>query len=215
MAEIEVPIVNCIERIYELIHDGKKLRIKSTNLISSKDEDDIFLKEKGELLNFIEKYQVLEMSNISTSKVEYPKSTLIEKSSLIEDVTDKELIDFILPQEEDVINYITTKELFKHDTIELQEKFLGKRLQVRDDRKLFNSFDNILRRSRKYIANKHKIEWDTRERKSYGSRSHVILYKAKKVTDQQNSGLNSILQTELQPLVGNYKIEEQLNNIIA
>ncbi len=203
LVEKETPIVNCIERIYELTHGGKRLRIKSTKSISSEEDSNgsIFVKERDELLKFINEYEILEINTISTHPPEHSEPILIESP--------REETEASLPKEEDVINYITSKELFEHDTIELQEKFLGKRLQVRDDRKLFNSFDNILRRARKYIANKHNVDWDTTERKSYSNRIHVIIYKVKKATEEPIlSDTPNNLQVQKLISLGDYKRKE-------
>ena len=204
------PIVKCTERIYEIINAGKITKIKSTKPISSENVVDILLKEDCELLNFIEKYEVLETSNILVSPQlpEYSKQNLIEKSSLIKDVKNEENMDLILPKIEEVIEYITTKELYKHDTVELQEKFLGKRVLAKENRKYFSSFDNILRRARKKIADKHNITWDKRETKSYDNRTHVTVYQIKKSTEEhtpnsllnRSNTLNNILVQDLIPL---------------
>ena len=121
---------------------------------------------------------------------------------MIKDVKEEELIDFILPKEEDVIDYIITKEFYRHDTVELQEKFLGKRLPVRENPKLFTSFDNILRKARKHIANTYNIEWDNGETKTYGTRTHVTVYKIKKSENQ----LNQKAQTNIENDSGNLKL---------
>ena len=63
MTELK-PIVKCTERIYEIINAGKITKIKSTKPICSENVVEILLKEDCELLNFIEKYEVLEISNI-------------------------------------------------------------------------------------------------------------------------------------------------------
>lgn len=214
MTELK-PIVKCTERIYEIITTGKVTKIKSTKPISSENVVNILLKEDCELLNFIEKYEILETSNIAVPQVPEYKQSLIERSSLVKDVKDEEVINFILPKEEEVIDYIINKEQFKHDTVELQEKFLGKRLPARVNPKLFSSFDNVLRKARKHIADSHNIAWDNRETKSYDNRTHVTVYKIKKSTEEQNSGLSTMLQSELQPLVDTFNKTDQLNNIIA
>lgn len=104
--------------------------------------------------------------------------------SLLEDkLKDIEIIS-LLPKEEDMINFIISKERFEHNTIELQEKFLGKRIHVRDDPSYYAAFDNIMRKARKHIADKHNIVWDNRERKSYGKRTHVTVYKVKKQNEK-------------------------------
>lgn len=119
--------------------------------------------------------------------------------SMIENVKNVEIVYF-LPKEEEVIDYITTKEFFKHDTVELQEKFLGKRLPVREDPKVYSSFDNIIRKARKHIADKHNITWDNRETKSYGNRTHVTVYKIKKSDDRLNQNTENNTKENLDNL---------------
>lgn len=108
-------------------------------------------------------------------------------NSLIEESKDVEIMSYNLPIEDDVINFITSKELFEHNTTELQEKFLGKRLPVRENPALYSAFDNIVRKARKHIAEKYNGIWDNRATKSYGRRTHVTVYKFKKSTDEPAS----------------------------
>lgn len=107
-------------------------------------------------------------------------------TSLLKGLEDVEVVD-LLPNQEDVINFITSKEMFEHNTIELQEKFLGKRFPVREDPKLYTAFDNIIRKARKHITEKYNGVWDNRATKSYGRRTHVTIYRFKKSTDESES----------------------------
>jgi hypothetical protein len=212
MAEDSNPIIiDCIERTYEFTNNGRKARLKSTEPVPIEKVEETILKEKEKLLNFFNNFEILEIGIASVPRVEHLEPSIQEKTGH-EEPTE---IEIPLPTDEEVIEYITKKELFEHEIIEMQEKFLGKRFSVRGNTKLYNAFDGLLRRARKQIANIHKITWDTRGKRSYGRRTHVTVYKVKKGTDEQNPGLKSILQSELQPLVGNYTKTEPLNNIIA
>lgn len=128
-------------------------------------------KEKSESKNDVEP-----ISNINEAK------PLIK--ALTGELNNTEVVDYNLPKEEDVINYIISKELFEHNTIELQDKFLGRRLPVRENPTLYSAFDNIVRKARKHIVDKYNIVWDNRERKSYGSKTHVTVYKVRKPNEQ-------------------------------
>ncbi len=85
-----------------------------------------------------------------------------------------------LVKEQDVINYIISKKDCEFHSVELQEKFLGKRLRVRDDPVLYGAFDRIIRSARKHIAEKYGGTWDNSETKSLSGRTHVTIYKFRK-----------------------------------
>lgn len=170
MAEVKIPIIRCTERIYDIPYIGKIVRIKSKQTVNSDDQIDELIKEEQEILNFINKYEILEIIS-DVSQADLPKTSLS-----LEHILPKQEIEVPLPKEEEVIAYITSKDLFEHNTIELQEKFLGMRLPVRENPTLYGKFDNILRTARKHIADKHNGKWDNRKTVSFGKRTHVTVY---------------------------------------
>lgn len=95
------------------------------------------------------------------------------------------MVFFSLPKEEEVINYIISKEHFEHHTVELQERFLGGRVRVRDNPTFYGSFDNIIRNVRKHIANKYNGTWNNKETKSLGGKTHVTIYRFEKSEEKQ------------------------------
>lgn len=134
-----------------------------------------------ELADFIKiRAKQHEVKESTKTKKKEPPSDLLDKSSLIPPVEEKELIEFILPKEEEVISYITSKPDFEFHTVELQEKFLGKRVMVRENTKLYNAFDRIIRSVKKRIADKYSGAWDNRTTKSLGGKTHVTVYRFKK-----------------------------------
>lgn len=90
-----------------------------------------------------------------------------------------------LPTMEEIIRYITTKQDYEHNTVELQEKLYGKRIKARDEPKLYNVFDGIIRRARKQIAETYNGTWDGSETRPLGGKTHVTVYRFKKSTDEQ------------------------------
>jgi hypothetical protein len=113
-------------------------------------------------------------------KISENKSIIVSNTS-ISSITKNEIrkdenID-IIPKEEDIYNFIITKDFFEHNTIELQEKFLKRRIPVRENITLYNSFDNLIRKVRRQIAVTYKGKWDKKTKKSYSAKTHVIIYK--------------------------------------
>lgn len=128
------------------------------------------------------------------------KDTTIETEDSMKQLEDQlkdiEIISFNLPNESEVIDFIKSRVLFEHNTIELQEKFLGKRLPVRENPSLYAAFDNIVRKARKQIANELNGTWDNRGTKSFGRRTHVTVYKFKKTDDQSNQAIQDNIQKD-------------------
>lgn len=203
-------IIECIERTYEFIVNGRKTRIKSVESVPIEKTEEIILKEKEKLLNFVNNFEILEIGVASVPRVEHSEPTIKEKTTQ-EEPTE---IEIPLPNEEKVIEYITKKEDFEHNMIEMQENFLGKRFSVRENTKLYNAFDGLLRRVRKQIANIHKITWDNRGKRSYGRKTHVTVYKVKKPIEEPISSTVFIshkpnnLQVQKIISLGDYKRKE-------
>jgi len=128
------------------------------------------------------------------------KSTTAERTT-IKELKNTEGVQINIPNEEEVINYITSKELFEHHTVELQEKFLGGRLRVRDNPSGYSAFDNLIRKARKFIATEYNGTWD-KTTKSLGGKTHVTVYRFKKSDEQllNNTTPISISDESTQPL---------------
>lgn len=83
----------------------------------------------------------------------------------------------ILPSKEDVLEYVIKKQGYEHDTVELQEKFLQRRVKSREEKELYFAFDRIVRDVKKEIEEKHKGKWEVSMTKTYGGRGHVYVYR--------------------------------------
>ncbi len=102
----------------------------------------------------------------------------------------KELED-IKPQ--DIIEYLKTKQDFEHDTIELQEHFLKRRVISRDERKLYFAFDKLIRKAKDLIAEEYHGTWEaSATRKSYGGRHYANIYKLRKAEQRTNETIELI-----------------------
>jgi hypothetical protein len=128
------------------------------------------------------------------------KSTTVERTT-IKELKNTEGVQINIPTEKEVINYITSKELFEHHTVELQENFLGGRLRVRDNPSGYSAFDNLIRKARKFIASEFNGTWD-KTTKSLGGKTHVTLYRFKKSDEQllNNTTPISVSDESTQPL---------------
>lgn len=98
---------------------------------------------------------------------------------------------------EQITKYIKTKTNFEHDTIELQEKFLKRRVTARKEQKLYFAFDRLVREAKKLIENEYPGKWESSmTRKSYGGRNYANIYRfifepIAKVRDIANSKTNA------------------------
>lgn len=85
---------------------------------------------------------------------------------------------------EEIAVYIKNKPNFEHDTIELQERFLRRRVIARKEQKLYFAFDKLIREARAIITKEHTGEWVTSAtRKSYGGRNYANVYRLKSVEE--------------------------------
>jgi hypothetical protein len=136
--------------------------------------------------------------NISIESLEIDGSTQNKVESVL-DTTDK------FPSVGEVINYILSKKNYAHDTVELMDKFIGRRIKSNTEPKLFGSFNNIVRRSRTKMEKMYNIEWDKSERISYDSGTHPILYKIKKYavqSDQIPGNIPNLVEVQSEVLNG-------------
>lgn len=101
-----------------------------------------------------------------------------EKSSIISKAN--------LPNIEKIIDYITTKQDFEHDSAELHEHFLGKRLNSRDDQKTYFTFDARIRKAKEKIAQIHNGHWESQKKRKLETRKRVKVFTFVKSNNQLN-----------------------------
>jgi hypothetical protein len=86
---------------------------------------------------------------------------------------------------ESIAEYIKTKPHFEHDTIELQDQFLKRRVIARQEKKLYSALDWLIREARNIIAKEYKGTWEaSATRKSYGGRNYANVYRFKRTPEQ-------------------------------
>jgi hypothetical protein len=98
----------------------------------------------------------------------------------------------------DIEKYIMTKDHFAHDTVELQYKFLGRRVKANEEPTVFNTFDSKIRRARTNISKKLKVKWDLSEKKRYEPGLVPTVYQVKrmnKATLVSNNPENKMVNT--------------------
>lgn len=105
---------------------------------------------------------------------ESKKETTITENKELKDITS-----------EGIVEYIKTKPHLEHDTIELQERFLQRRVIARQEKRLYAAFDWLVREARNIIAKECKGTWETSAtRKSYGGRNYANVYRFKRTPEQ-------------------------------
>lgn len=83
----------------------------------------------------------------------------------------------VLPSKDNILEYIIKKPDYEHDTVELQEKFLQRRVKSREEKELYFAFDRIVRDVKKEIEEKYNGKWEIAMTKTYGGRGHVYVYR--------------------------------------
>ena len=93
-----------------------------------------------------------------------------------------------LPNVDVVINFIKSKPNFEHDNAEIQEHFLGRILESRgEDKKLYFSFANLIRKAKDVIEEEFKGKWDSRKTRKLANRVHVKVFEFIKDENNQSS----------------------------
>ncbi len=82
-----------------------------------------------------------------------------------------------LPTKEEVLTYLATKPDFEHNNADLQEHFLGRRLNSRVDQKLYLNLFEIVKRAKKQIVKEHGGEWKVTGHIDFGIHSRISVFK--------------------------------------
>ncbi|MFZ2412521.1 MAG: hypothetical protein WAW23_13190 [Candidatus Methanoperedens sp.] len=158
----QVKLLKSSQKIIIIISDPQQPLIKA--VVVEKESKDI-KNEKTELENII----------IET------KSPIEKLAEDIKNINNDDLVINNLPTEQQVIDYITSKPPdFEYHTVELQERFLGKRVKYRENPTLYGSFDRIINNAALRIAKTHGREWEHFKTLSLGGKTHVYVYRLKK-----------------------------------
>lgn len=91
-----------------------------------------------------------------------------------------------LPNKSEIIDYITSKSNFEHDNAELQEHFIGRILNSRDDQKTYFAFDSRIRNAKDKIAETYDGNWESHETRELGTKKRVKVFTFVKLDDQSN-----------------------------
>lgn len=140
-----------------------------------------FNKNSEELIetrfNGVDEWTVKIQSKQQT-KIESRVGEKIEKPNIISKVD--------LPDVEEIIDYITTKQDFEHDNAELHEHFLGKKINSRSDRKTYFSFAVRISKAKEQIAQKYNGSWESLKKRDLGKRKRVKVFTFVKSNNQSN-----------------------------
>lgn len=138
-----------------------------------------------ELASFV---KTLRLKPITEAKGTLPEEikTPTEEEKRVESILKNSIEEGIkvevtpLPTVDDVVDYITSKPAFEHNTKELQEKFLGKGIRYRDDPYLYGRFDTLIRNAKKIIMGKYIGTFVTNRIIPLQGKTHVKVYGFKK-----------------------------------
>lgn len=121
---------------------------------------------------------ILKLAKLQSQPEQVPTTEATTKTTQASTTTQTSAvsIDEPLPKTEDIINYILNKIPIEYHTVELQEKFLGRRIRYRDNPVLYGAFDRIIRSAHKQIEEKYGGKWRNDKRISIGGRTHVTVY---------------------------------------
>lgn len=123
-------------------------------------------------------FKIIQLKPVSQSTLT-PFTSLKEEEIKGETIEPKEKeLENITPEE--IAVYIKNKPNFEHDTIELQERFLRRRVIARKENKLYFAFDRLIKEAKNIISKECKGVWETSAtRKSYGGRNYANVYRFK------------------------------------
>ncbi len=182
--------MNITEEIAEIPYDGKGVieiindTQNQVKLLKSKQKIVIFISYTPQAqIPQIEKTVIIEkeQSDVKVEKTE-SKSVIPETNS--SNVSLRESPEsgtyFDLPTDQQVIDFITSKPDFEYHTVELQEKFLGKRLRYRENPILYGAFDRIIHRATTQIAKMNNSKWEHFKTIPLGGKTHVSVYRLAK-----------------------------------
>ncbi|WP_048120866.1 MULTISPECIES: hypothetical protein [Methanosarcina] len=158
-----------------------KLHLEGLGPIYLEEDDPEFLAKILSSLAEISKSQLVKEINSDTN-INMPETKTCKQENM----------NTTLPTVNEVVKYIISKENFAHDSVELLNKFFGRRIKSKDEPLIFLSFNNIARRARERIKKDYNIKWDTTERKSYDRNTHPIVYKINIEKKDRFSGLGTL-----------------------
>lgn len=102
-----------------------------------------------------------------------------------------------LPTKEEVVNYLSTKPDFEHNNADLQQKFLGRRINSKRDQKLYLTFYEIVKRAKKQIVKEYGGEWKVTGHIDFGVYTRISIFKLVKSDVPLIQG--TLLQEDLSP----------------
>ncbi|MBP2030273.1 hypothetical protein J2755_001207 [Methanohalophilus levihalophilus] len=101
-----------------------------------------------------------------------------------ESVSEKDEQDIIIPEIDEIIKFIVSKNDFLHDNAAIHNHFFGRPLSSRNDKEIYQQTISLIRQAREFIADKYNGVW-VEEKKKTGNRRFKA-YRFKKNTSNNN-----------------------------